>query len=71
MGPYGNREHTWPKSLLGSVKDDLHNLRAANVDVNGDRSNYPFTENNKPYTGSNPYQLVVVVGIREMNILEM
>lgn len=58
MGPYGNREHTWPKSLLGSVKDDLHNLRAANVDVNGDRSNYPFTENNKPYTGSNPYQLL-------------
>ena len=39
-------------------KDDLHNLRAANVDVNGDRSNYPFTENNKPYTGSNPYQLL-------------
>ena len=58
MGSYGNREHTWPKSLLGSVKDDLHNLRAAKVAVNSSRSNYPFTENNKPYTGNNPYQKI-------------
>ncbi|HHT82431.1 MAG TPA: hypothetical protein GX003_03205, partial [Acholeplasmataceae bacterium] len=58
MGPYGNREHTWPDSLLGSEKYDLHNLRAAKVKVNSERSNHPFTENNKPYTGSNPYELL-------------
>lgn len=57
-GPYGNREHTWPSSLLGSTKDDLHNLRAANVSVNSSRSNYPFRENTRPYTGSEPYQLI-------------
>src|SRR5690554_1042806 len=42
-GAYGNREHVWPQSKLGSVKDDLHNLRAAQVSVNSTRSNYPFT----------------------------
>ena len=49
-GAYGNREHVWPQSKLGSVKDDLHNLRAAQVSVNSTRSNYPFTT--KP-SGSN------------------
>ncbi len=43
FGPYGNREHVWPQSKLGSTKDDLHNLRAAVVSVNSTRSNYPFT----------------------------
>lgn len=58
MGPYGNREHTWPSSLLGSTKDDLHNLRAANERVNSSRSNYPFTDSNKPFTGSQPYEKI-------------
>jgi len=58
MGSYGNREHVWPQSKLGSVKDDLHNLRAARVSTNSSRSNYPFTEDNKPFTGSQPYQKI-------------
>lgn len=60
-GAYGNREHVWPQSKLGSVKDDLHNLRAANVSTNSKRSNYPYTDgtgtqwqlkNNAFYPGS-------------------
>lgn len=44
FGAYGNREHVWPNSLLGSAPDyDLHNLRAAEVKVNSTRSNFPFT----------------------------
>ncbi|WP_025725631.1 endonuclease [Acholeplasma granularum] len=44
FGSYGNREHVWPNSKLGSAPDyDLHNLRAAVVSVNSTRSNYPFT----------------------------
>lgn len=44
FGPYGNREHVWPNSKLGSAPDyDLHNLRAAVSSVNSTRSNYPFT----------------------------
>ncbi|MFA7417540.1 MAG: endonuclease [Acholeplasma sp.] len=44
FGSYGNREHVWPNSKLGSAPDyDLHNLRAAVVSVNSSRSNYPFT----------------------------
>nr|WIF88627.1 endonuclease [Acholeplasma laidlawii] len=44
FGAYGNREHVWPNSKLGSAPDyDLHNLRAAVVSVNSTRSNYPFT----------------------------
>ena len=58
MGDYGNREHVWPDSLLGSVKNDLHNLRSANISVNSSRSNYPFTENTKPFTGNEPYRLI-------------
>ncbi|SKC39485.1 Extracellular ribonuclease precursor [Acholeplasma oculi] len=43
FGAYGNREHVWPNSKLGSAPDyDLHNLRAANTSVNSTRSNYPF-----------------------------
>ena len=30
FGSYGNREHVWPNSKLGSAPSyDLHNLRAA------------------------------------------
>lgn len=58
MGSYGNKEHVWPQSKLGSTKDDLHNLRAANSGTNSRRSNYPFAEDNKPFTGSQPYQLI-------------
>jgi len=45
FGAYGNREHVWPASLLGSgnPQDDLHNLRAAVMTVNSTRANYPFT----------------------------
>lgn len=55
MGPYGNREHTWPQSKLGTVKDDLHNLRAANSTTNSNRGNLPFVEDGKTYTGNQPY----------------
>jgi hypothetical protein len=55
MGPYGNREHTWPQSKLGTVKDDLHNLRASNSTTNSNRGNLPFVEDGKTYTGNQPY----------------
>lgn len=55
MGSYGNREHTWPQSKLGSVKDDLHNLRAANSTTNSNRGNLSFVEDGKTYTGNQPY----------------
>lgn len=56
LGPYGNREHTWPRSLLGSApNDDLHNLRACNSSVNSSRGNLPFREDDRPFTGSQPY----------------
>lgn len=55
MGSYGNREHTWPQSKLGTVKDDLHNLRAANTNTNSSRGNLSFVEDGKTYTGSQPY----------------
>ena len=58
MGAYGNREHVWPDSKLGSVKYDLHNLRAANSGTNSSRSNYPFVEDGKTFTGSQPYMLI-------------
>lgn len=55
MGSYGNREHVWPQSKLGSVKDDLHNLRASNSNTNSDRGNLPFVEDNRPFTGNQSY----------------
>lgn len=55
MGAYGNREHVWPDSKLGSVKYDLHNLRAANSSTNSSRGNLPFVEDGKTFTGSQPY----------------
>lgn len=51
-----NREHTWPKSLLGSAPvNDLHNLRTCNISVNSSRGNLPFVEDGRPFTGSQPY----------------
>lgn len=47
---YGNREHVWPQSHLGVIKDDLHNLRAANSQVNSTRGNKFFVDN--PLGGS-------------------
>lgn len=45
FGSYGNREHVWPNSKLGGApKYDLHNLRAAIVNTNSTRSNFPFGE---------------------------
>lgn len=44
FGSYGNREHVWPNSKLGNRKYDLHNLRAAVINTNSTRSNYPFGE---------------------------
>lgn len=50
MGAYGNREHVWPNSKLGSApKYDLHNLRAANTAVNSSRGNMPFGEGSGSY----------------------
>lgn len=39
-----NCEHTWPQSLLGSstAVSDLHHLFPTEIQVNGDRGNYPF-----------------------------
>ncbi|NLK12128.1 MAG: hypothetical protein GX312_00855 [Candidatus Phytoplasma sp.] len=52
-GPYGNREHVWPKSHLGNnPKFDLHNLRAAEVDTNSKRGNDPFGEGSGEWKSS-------------------
>lgn len=57
FGGYGNREHVWPNSKLGSApKYDLHNLRAAVISVNSSRSNYPFADKPGEYTGSRSYE---------------
>lgn len=39
-----NCEHTWPQSLLssGTAEADLHHLFPTEIQVNGDRGNYPF-----------------------------
>lgn len=59
FGSYGNREHVWPNSKLGSAPSyDLHNLRAAVTSVNSSRSNYPFVDNNRPFTGTESYQKI-------------
>lgn len=56
LGSYGNREHVWPQSKLGSTKDDLHNLRAAVESTNSARGNMPFGEDGKAFTGTQPYK---------------
>ena len=49
-----NAEHTMPRSLLeGSNREfDLHNLYPTRVNVNSDRSNFPFTDINDSQTNS-------------------
>lgn len=53
FGSTWNREHIWPKSLLGltsaqvdnnysGVASDLFELRPANPNINSNRSNYPY-----------------------------
>ncbi|MDY0277302.1 MAG: endonuclease [Acholeplasma sp.] len=46
-GSYGNREHVFPATFLRKAdrpEDDLHNLRAAVIKTNSDRSSFPFGE---------------------------
>ncbi len=45
-----NTEHVYPQSLLrmADAITDLHHLRSADVDVNSDRSNLPFTDGSGP-----------------------
>jgi endonuclease I len=40
-----NTEHIYPQSLLSSeiAKNDMHHMRVADVDINSERLNYPFT----------------------------
>ena len=49
-----NTEHIYPQSRLNTEESvsDLHLLRVADVDINSERLNYPFTE------GSGEYKLV-------------
>ena len=49
-----NTEHIYPQSRLSSeeAKNDMHHMRAADVDVNSERLNFPFTD------GSGDYKLV-------------
>lgn len=49
-----NTEHIYPQSRLSSeeAKNDMHHMRAADIDVNEMRSNYPYTG------GSGEYKLV-------------
>jgi endonuclease/exonuclease/phosphatase family metal-dependent hydrolase len=41
-----NAEHIWPQSkgAQGPAKSDLHNLFASRIEVNSDRSNFPFAD---------------------------
>ncbi|HEY9801142.1 MAG TPA: endonuclease [Leptolyngbyaceae cyanobacterium] len=41
-----NAEHIWPQSLgaEGPAKSDLHNLFASRMEINSDRSNFPFAD---------------------------
>ncbi len=48
-----NTEHVYPQSLVdNTAKGDMHHLRAADVEVNSIRANYPFTD------GEGTYKLV-------------
>ncbi|PTX45182.1 endonuclease I [Christiangramia gaetbulicola] len=49
-----NTEHIYPQSRLSSeeAKNDMHHMRAADVDVNSERLNFPFTD------GSGDFKLV-------------
>lgn len=53
-GGYGNREHVWPNSKLGSAPEfDLHNLRAAVISTNSKRANDPFGEGSGTWSSNN------------------
>lgn len=49
-----NTEHIYPQSKLDNeeAENDLHHMRVADIDVNSERFNYPFTD------GSGTYHLV-------------
>ena len=49
-----NTEHIYPQSKLGSdeAKNDMHHMRVADVNINSERLNYPYTD------GSGTYKLV-------------
>lgn len=49
-----NTEHIYPQSKLDhdEAANDLHHMRVADIDVNTERSNYPYTD------GSGQYKLV-------------
>jgi endonuclease I len=49
-----NTEHIYPQSKLSTeeAKNDMHHMRVADVNINGERSNNPFTE------GSGDYELI-------------
>lgn len=49
-----NTEHIYPQSRLASdeSKNDMHHMRVADVDINSERLNYPFTD------GSGDYKLI-------------
>ncbi|WP_424494222.1 endonuclease [Salinimicrobium sp. GXAS 041] len=45
-----NTEHVYPQSLVSNTaKGDLHHLRAADVQVNSTRENYPFADEEGSY----------------------
>lgn len=45
-----NKEHVWPESKLGNASNsDLHNLRAADPEVNRNRGNDPFARGSGSY----------------------
>jgi len=46
-----NTEHIYPQSRLSSADavSDLHHLRSIDIDVNSERSNYPFADGNGEY----------------------
>ncbi|GAA4309187.1 hypothetical protein GCM10023164_02440 [Christiangramia aestuarii] len=49
-----NTEHIYPQSRLSSdeAKNDMHHMRVADVNINSERLNYPYTD------GSGAYKLV-------------
>ena len=49
-----NTEHIYPQSRLNNdeAANDLHHMRVADYDINGERLNYPFTD------GSGTYELI-------------
>ncbi|WBL22516.1 Ig-like domain-containing protein [Zunongwangia sp. HRR-M8] len=54
-----NTEHIYPQSRLSAADavTDLHHLRSIDIDINSERSNYPFADGNGQYqlVGSNQW----------------